>query len=63
VFDRTGATSLADNYEYVMYGVVYKVDEERDKRSIFASFGGLLMLLQGDRSNLAVLFNVPREKC
>eukprot|EP01134_Creolimax_fragrantissima_P000563 CFRG0563T1 len=52
-FDKTGASSLADNYEYVMHGVVYKVDEERDKRSIYASFGGLLMLLQGERSNLS----------
>ncbi|EGG17763.1 RNA polymerase II core subunit [Cavenderia fasciculata] len=41
--------SLADKYDYVMYGKIFKYQKEvSSKVSIFASFGGLLMLLQGD---------------
>jgi len=43
--------SLADKYDYVMYGKIFKYQKENStssKVSIFASFGGLLMLLQGD---------------
>eukprot|EP01018_Ginkgo_biloba_P039242 Gb_21181 [translate_table: standard] len=51
--------SLADKYEYVMYGKLYKISEEGSganvKVEIYASFGGLLMLLKGDPSNAANL--------
>lgn len=52
----TGARkSLADKYEYVMYGKLYKISEEGSganvKVEIYASYGGLLMLLKGDPSN------------
>eukprot|EP01132_Coremiostelium_polycephalum_P007499 gene7499-9215_t len=43
--------SLADKYDYVMYGKIFKYQKENtasSKVSIFASFGGLLVLLQGD---------------
>ena len=39
--------SLADDYDYCMYGKVYKY-EDQGKVSVYVSFGGLLMLLSGD---------------
>ncbi|KAF6145216.1 hypothetical protein GIB67_041411 [Kingdonia uniflora] len=49
--------SLADKFEYVMHGKLYKISEEGSginvKVEIYASFGGLLMLLKGDPSNAA----------
>ncbi|RIA99674.1 RNA polymerase [Glomus cerebriforme] len=40
---------LSDDFEYVMYGKVYKYDEEkRSKVAVYVSFGGLLMALEGD---------------
>ncbi|KAJ1423330.1 RNA polymerase, Rpb8 [Sesbania bispinosa] len=45
--------SLADNFEYVMYGKLYRISEDsgREKAEITISFGGLLMLLKGDHSH------------
>jgi DNA-directed RNA polymerase I, II, and III subunit RPABC3 len=41
--------SLADDYDYVMYGKVYKYDDANSsKMSVYCSFGGLLMCLAGD---------------
>ncbi|CAI0410342.1 unnamed protein product [Linum tenue] len=49
--------NLADKYEYVMHGKLYKLSEEGSGRSItaelYASFGGLLMCLKGDPSHVA----------
>ncbi|KAG6509623.1 hypothetical protein ZIOFF_027623 [Zingiber officinale] len=50
--------SLADKFEYVMHGKLYKISEEASggqniKVEIYASFGGLLMMLKGDPSNAA----------
>ncbi|KAK9155521.1 hypothetical protein Sjap_003001 [Stephania japonica] len=49
--------SLADKFEYVMHGKLYKLSEEGPgmnvKVEIYASFGGLLMMLKGDPSNAA----------
>ncbi|ORX82085.1 RNA polymerase [Basidiobolus meristosporus CBS 931.73] len=45
--------NLADDYEYVMYGKVYKYDESSgSKVSVYASYGGLLMALEGDFRHL-----------
>lgn len=41
-------SSLADQYDYVMYGKVYKFDDKETKATVYASFGGLLMNLSGD---------------
>ncbi|CDP01497.1 unnamed protein product [Coffea canephora] len=51
-FVQGGRKSLADRYEYVMQGKLYKISEEKKKRraEILASFGGLLMMLRGDLS-------------
>ncbi|CAL0299476.1 PREDICTED: DNA-directed RNA polymerases II, IV and V subunit 8B-like [Lupinus angustifolius] len=45
--------SLADNFEYVMYGKLYRITDGsgREKAEINISFGGLLMLLKGDPSH------------
>ncbi|KAL4328306.1 hypothetical protein AHAS_Ahas13G0186900 [Arachis hypogaea] len=44
--------SLAENFEYVMYGKLYRVSEGsgREKAEINISFGGLLMMLKGEPS-------------
>ncbi|CAN3372033.1 hypothetical protein DIURU_001427 [Diutina rugosa] len=49
--------SLADDYDYVMYGTVYKFDENSgdDKMSVYISFGGLLMCLSGGYRSLSNL--------
>eukprot|EP00252_Welwitschia_mirabilis_P021964 TRINITY_DN5795_c0_g1_i1.p1 TRINITY_DN5795_c0_g1~~TRINITY_DN5795_c0_g1_i1.p1 ORF type:complete len:145 (-),score=20.95 TRINITY_DN5795_c0_g1_i1:271-705(-) len=48
--------TLADKYEYVMYGKLYKIDETgagaNAKIEIYVSYGGLLMLLRGEPSHL-----------
>ncbi|KAG0475954.1 hypothetical protein HPP92_012795 [Vanilla planifolia] len=46
--------SLADKYEYVMHGKLYKISEESSggpNVEVYVSFGGLLMMLKGDPSN------------
>eukprot|EP01117_Protostelium_nocturnum_P017077 TRINITY_DN6886_c0_g1_i1.p1 TRINITY_DN6886_c0_g1~~TRINITY_DN6886_c0_g1_i1.p1 ORF type:complete len:146 (+),score=47.24 TRINITY_DN6886_c0_g1_i1:72-509(+) len=55
VFDPSGKKTLADKYDYVMYGKVFKYAEEKSpstKISVFISYGGLLMMLKGDPRNL-----------
>ncbi|ODV61983.1 DNA-directed RNA polymerase core subunit RPB8 [Ascoidea rubescens DSM 1968] len=56
------ARSLADDYEYVMYGTIYKFDESvstnesiENSIKVYASFGGLLMCLEGTYRNLSSL--------
>ena len=53
-WDATGrVSSLVDSYEYVMFGKVFKIVPNGSSRvSVYASFGGLLMGLEGERSDL-----------
>jgi len=50
--------SRADQFEYVMYGKVYRIEgdeggvEAPTRLAAYVSFGGLLMRLQGDANNL-----------
>ncbi|KAI8998118.1 hypothetical protein HDU85_006922 [Gaertneriomyces sp. JEL0708] len=46
--------SLADDYEYVMFGKVYKYEDSgsASKVSVYASFGGLLLCISGDYRQL-----------
>ncbi|CAF0906903.1 unnamed protein product [Adineta ricciae] len=52
------APSRADQFEYVMYGQVYRIEgdesgsETASTLSAYVSFGGLLMRLKGDANNL-----------
>uniref|UniRef100_A0A804P646 Uncharacterized protein n=1 Tax=Zea mays TaxID=4577 RepID=A0A804P646_MAIZE len=57
-YTQAGRKTLADNYEYVMQGKLYKISEDTSssqnaKVEMYASFGGLLMLLRGDPSTAA----------
>ncbi|KAE8770063.1 UPF0235 protein [Hordeum vulgare] len=61
-YTQAGRKTLADKYDYVMHGKLYKISEDggsKDKTApkveIYASFGGLLMLLKGDASSAANL--------
>lgn len=55
-FDQSGRKTLADKYDYVMYGTLFKYADDHSSGShkveLYASFGGLLMLLKGDPANL-----------
>eukprot|EP01123_Difflugia_compressa_P006204 TRINITY_DN18383_c0_g1_i1.p1 TRINITY_DN18383_c0_g1~~TRINITY_DN18383_c0_g1_i1.p1 ORF type:complete len:143 (+),score=21.85 TRINITY_DN18383_c0_g1_i1:73-501(+) len=46
--------SLLDKFEYCMMGKVFKTikEEKSSKLSVHVSFGGLLMLMQGDQRHL-----------
>lgn len=53
VFNQDGKPSLLDQYEYGMCGRTFKHDHIKDNVvSILASFGGLLMQLQGEQRHL-----------
>lgn len=53
---RPNERSLADDFQYVMHGTVYKFAESGgDKLSLYASFGGLLLCLEGNHRHLAPL--------
>lgn len=54
---KRGDRSLADDYDYVMYGTVYKFEEssDNDKMAVYISFGGLLMRLEGGYRSLSNL--------
>jgi len=56
-FDQSGAPSLLDQYEYCMYGKLYKWKQENPKAhvEVYVSFGGLLMRLKGDAHHLEKL--------
>mmetsp|Transcript_18126 Transcript_18126/g.20916 ORF Transcript_18126/g.20916 Transcript_18126/m.20916 type:complete len:151 (+) Transcript_18126:254-706(+) len=46
--------TLADNYDYVMHGRVFDMSYKKGSVVVIAaSFGGLLMRLQGDQQHLA----------
>lgn len=52
--------NLANDYEYVMFGKVYKFtetdqDSSKDKLRLYASFGGLLLSLEGSYRHLVSL--------
>ncbi|KAI8909364.1 hypothetical protein PhCBS80983_g00661 [Powellomyces hirtus] len=50
---RSNERSLADDYDYVMFGKVYKYDDNGpSKVSVYASFGGLLLCISGDYRQL-----------
>jgi len=62
-FDQSSKPSLLDKFEYVMYGKVFKYQEERSptlKLALYVSFGGLLMMLKGDPRNLVGIENDSR---
>lgn len=48
--------SLADKFEYVMHGLLYKMSEDTSDRDlaaeVYISFGGLQMMLKGDATKM-----------
>ena len=54
-FDQSGEESLADAYEYVMYGKVFKKEDTDEggiaKAAVNISFGGLLLHLKAEPKN------------
>ncbi|SCV03175.1 LAMI_0H06062g1_1 [Lachancea mirantina] len=55
---RPGERTLADDYDYVMYGTAYRFEEVAGKKDLIAvyySFGGLLMRLEGNYRGLSNL--------
>ncbi|KAF1821820.1 RNA polymerase [Dissoconium aciculare CBS 342.82] len=55
--NRPNEASLADMWDYVCYGKVYKVEdpETGDRIKVYVSFGGLLMCLDGPYKKLSPL--------
>jgi DNA-directed RNA polymerase I, II, and III subunit RPABC3 len=52
-FNQDGKPTLLDQFEYGMCGRTFKFDHVRDNVvSVIASFGGLLMQLQGEQRHL-----------
>ncbi|KAH7115957.1 DNA-directed RNA polymerase-like proteines i [Dendryphion nanum] len=53
---RTQDPSLADMFDYVLYGKIYRFeDSENDTAKAFVSFGGLLLYLEGPYKKLTGL--------
>jgi len=51
--DNKGRVGIEKDYDYVMYGKVYKFDEGAEENvTAYASFGGLLMALTGSFRHL-----------
>jgi len=57
-FDQSGRSTLADEFEYVMHGKVFKMDFKGNSVEVFASFGGLLMSLQADEPQALSVFSL-----
>uniref|UniRef100_A0A5B6Z037 Putative DNA-directed RNA polymerases II, IV and V subunit 8B-like n=1 Tax=Davidia involucrata TaxID=16924 RepID=A0A5B6Z037_DAVIN len=55
-FPEGGHKSLADKFEYVMHGLLYKISEDTSgpnaKVMVYVSYGGLQMMLKGDPSKM-----------
>lgn len=51
-----GESTLADMYDYVCYGKVYRFEEgDGDSIKIYCSFGGLLLFIEGPYKKLTSL--------
>ncbi|MCJ1303435.1 DNA-directed RNA polymerases I, II, and III subunit RPABC3 [Hypocenomyce scalaris] len=51
-----GETSLADMYDYVCHGKIYRFEEgEGENIKVFVSFGGLLLYIEGPYKKLTPL--------
>lgn len=60
--DQPGNGGIADDFDYVMYGKIYRYDEKvADEVTVYGSFGGLMMALTGNyrhMSNITIGSNV-----
>lgn len=46
-------SSERDNFDYVSYGVVFDITEKNGELTVFASFGGLIMRVNGKTNALS----------
>ncbi|KAL7271050.1 DNA-directed RNA polymerases I, II, and III subunit RPABC3 [Rhizina undulata] len=54
--ENRGEASLADTYDYVCYGKVYRFEEGSGELiKVYASFGGLLLYIEGPHKRLSAL--------
>ena len=54
VFDQSGKATLADQFDYVMYGKIYKLEDTTGSRfAVYISFGGLLLRLECEMKQLS----------
>ncbi|EPQ26734.1 uncharacterized protein PFL1_05713 [Pseudozyma flocculosa PF-1] len=52
--DMPGNGGIADDFDYVMYGKIYRYDEKAsDEVTVYGSFGGLMMALTGSYRHLS----------
>lgn len=54
-YDQSGRESLLDDYEYGMCGRVFDYKVSGERVSLIASFGGLLMKMDGDKRQLSAI--------
>ena len=48
--------SLMDSFEYVMHGVIFNIEHTKKQNiAVHASFGGLIMRLEGEQAQLELL--------
>ncbi|XP_038689579.1 DNA-directed RNA polymerases II, IV and V subunit 8B-like [Tripterygium wilfordii] len=56
-YAQGGKKTVADKYEYIMHGKLYKITEKNSgkviRKELYVSYGGLLMRLKGDPSHFA----------
>ena len=51
--DEVSKSNEKDSYEYVMYGVVFEIEEKHNELIVYCSFGGLLMRVSGSIDAMA----------
>ena len=56
VYNPHPGPTLMDSYDYVMHGRIYNIEQKKAQTiDVFASFGGLLMQITGEQSQLELL--------
>eukprot|EP00922_Rhytidocystis_sp_ex-Travisia-forbesii_P005315 GHVS01007760.1.p1 GENE.GHVS01007760.1~~GHVS01007760.1.p1 ORF type:complete len:171 (-),score=39.23 GHVS01007760.1:190-702(-) len=54
--DWQRSDTILEDYDYAMYGKIFKMEEKTsDRRTVYASFGGLIMSLTADKHVLGEL--------
>jgi DNA-directed RNA polymerase I, II, and III subunit RPABC3 len=59
--EEANKPSEKDNFDYVSYGVVFDVVEKNNEITVFASFGGLIMRVNGKANSLSAFRKDGKE--
>lgn len=59
--DELSKPSERDSYEYVMYGLVFELEEKSNELIAYISFGGLLMRISGSIDAMAAFRKDGKE--